>query len=50
MIKLLGITSMAPPMIRSEDVRGKLRPMINGLFHKLEAIAPNVVILTPKYV
>jgi hypothetical protein len=39
----------AAPMIRFEDVRDKLEPMINGLFSKiereivLEAIAQNLV-------
>jgi hypothetical protein len=43
---------VAAPMMRSEVLRDKLRPMINGLFSKnereivLEAIANDVVILT----
>jgi hypothetical protein len=47
---------VAVPMIRSEYVCDKLRPMINGLFSRnereivLEAIANDVVILTPENV
>ncbi|MDR3617215.1 MAG: hypothetical protein P4L53_26910 [Candidatus Obscuribacterales bacterium] len=47
---------VAAPMMKSEDVRDKLRPMINGLFPKtereivLEAIANDVVILTTENV